>query len=178
MESPSEYNLTAWPEINPTETLVADSKPGRPLVVDVGDSKGHDLTKFHLCHPDIHEGSLVLQDLPDILKERTMDATIVPGQVPSFHPHDLFTPQPVRGAHAYFMHNVLHDWEDEQTTQIFKHLDEAMEPGYSKLLIHESLVSTIKPLARVTTSGLTMMACLGAKERTEAEWRQLVESVG
>jgi hypothetical protein len=53
-----------------------------------------------------------------------------------------------------------------------------MEPGYSKLLIHESLVSSVKPLARVTTSDITMMACLGAKERTEVEWQSLVESAG
>ncbi|KAM0543253.1 hypothetical protein ACHAPJ_012398 [Fusarium lateritium] len=172
MESHSKYNLTPWPEVYPTETLVADSKPDRPLVVDVGGSKGHDLTKFHLRHPNIPEGSLVLQDLPDILKELTIADTI------SVHPHDFFTPQPVKGARAYFMHNVLHDWEDKQASQILKHLADAMEPGYSKLLIHESLVSTIKPLARVTTSDITMMACLGAKERTEAEWRQLVESVG
>ncbi|KAM5346420.1 hypothetical protein ACJ41O_009425 [Fusarium nematophilum] len=172
MASHSKYNLTAWPEVYPTDTLVADSKADRPLVVDVGGSKGHDLEKFHLRHPDIPEGSLVLQDLPDILKELTIPATI------AVHPHDFFTPQPVKGARAYFMHNVLHDWEDTQAKQILTHLAEAMEKGYSKLLIHESLVSSVKPLARVTTSDITMMACLGAKERTETEWRTLVESVG
>jgi hypothetical protein len=102
----------------------------------------------------------------------TIDDTI------SIHPHDFFEPQPVKGARVYFMHNVLHDWEDTQAKQILSHLAEAMEPGYSKLLIHESLVSSVKPLARVTTSDITMMACLGAKERTEAEWRALVESAG
>ncbi|KAM0298092.1 hypothetical protein HYE67_001128 [Fusarium culmorum] len=172
MESHSKYNLTPWVEVYPTETLVANCKPDRPLVVDVGGSKGHDLTKFHLRHPDIPHGSLVLQDLPDILRELTIAETI------SVHPHDFFTPQPVKGARAYFMHNVLHDWEDKQAKEILKHLADAMEPGYSKLLIHESLISTTKPHARVTTSDITMMACLGAKERTEVEWRQLIESAG
>ncbi|KAF4456477.1 sterigmatocystin 8-o-methyltransferase [Fusarium albosuccineum] len=172
MASHSKYNLTAWPEVYPTDALVADSKPDRPLVVDVGGSKGHDLEKFRLQHPDIPDGSLILQDLPTILKELDIPKTI------KVHPHDFFTPQPVKGARAYFMHNVLHDWEDTQAKQILSHIADAMEPGYSKLLIHESLVSSVKPLARVTTSDLTMMACLGAKERTEAEWRELVESVG
>jgi hypothetical protein len=171
MESHSKYNLTPWPEIYPTQTLIAGAKPDRPLVVDVGGSKGHDLTKFHLRHPDIPEGSLVLEDLPDILKELTIPDII------SVHPHDFFTPQPVKGARAYFMHNVLHDWEDKQASQILRNLADAMEPGYSKLLIHESLVSSVKPLARVTTSDITMMACLGAKERTEVEWIELIESV-
>ncbi|KAF4445536.1 sterigmatocystin 8-o-methyltransferase [Fusarium austroafricanum] len=172
MESHSKYNLTPWPEVYPTSTLLADAKPDRPLVVDVGGSKGHDLTKFYRCHPDIPEGSLVLQDLPEILRELTIPDNI------TVHPHDFFTPQPVKGARAYFLHNVLHDWEDKQASLILKHIADAMEPGYSKLLIHESLVSNVKPLARVTTSDITMMACLGAKERTEDEWRQLVEGVG
>ncbi|KAF5666077.1 sterigmatocystin 8-o-methyltransferase [Fusarium heterosporum] len=172
MESHSKHNLTPWPEVYPTDTLVNGSKSDRPLIVDVGGSKGHDLTKFHLCHPHIPDGSLILQDLPDILKELTIPKTI------SVHPHDFFTPQPVKGARAYFMHNVLHDWEDTQARQILMHLVDAMEQGYSKLLIHESLVSDVKPLARVTTSDITMMACLGAKERTESEWRELIEGVG
>ncbi|EWZ38848.1 O-methyltransferase-domain-containing protein [Fusarium oxysporum Fo47] len=172
MESHSKYNLTPWPEVYPTESLITGAKFDRALVVDVGGSKGHDLTKFHLRHSEIPEGSLVLQDLPDILKELTIPDTI------AVCPHDFFTPQPVKGARAYFMHNVLHDWEDKQACQILKHLADAMEAGYSRLLIHESLVSSAKPLARVTTSDITMMACLAAKERTELEWIKLVESAG
>ncbi|EXL89855.1 hypothetical protein FOIG_16863 [Fusarium odoratissimum NRRL 54006] len=172
MESHSKYNLTPWPEIYPTGTLLANYKLDRPLVVDVGGSKGHDLIKFHIRHPGTPAGSLVLQDLPGILRELDIPDTI------SVKSHDFFTPQPVRGARAYFMHNILHDWEDNKASQILKHIADAMEPGYSRLLIHESIINSIKPLARVTTSDITMMACLGAKERTENEWRQLVQSVG
>ncbi|KAG6989491.1 O-methyltransferase asqD [Fusarium oxysporum f. sp. conglutinans] len=147
MESHSRCNLTPWPEIYPTGTLLANYKLDRPLVVDVGGSKSHDLAKFHIRHPN----------------------TL---------PHDFFTPQPVRGARAYFMHNVLRDWEDKEASQILKHIADAMEPGYSKFLIHESIINSAKPLARVTTSDIAMMACLGAKERTEDQWCQLIESVG
>ncbi|KAM5363205.1 hypothetical protein ACJA88_013643 [Fusarium oxysporum] len=59
VESHSKYNLSPGPEAYPTEKLVADAKPDWPLVVDVGGSKGHDLTKFHLRHSDIQEGNLV-----------------------------------------------------------------------------------------------------------------------
>lgn len=172
MESHSKYNLTPWPEIYPTGTLLANYKLDRPLVVDVGGSKGHDLIKFHIRHPGTPAGSLVLQDLPGILSELDIPDII------SVKPHDFLTPQPVRGARAYFMHNILHDWEDNKASQILRHIADAMEPGYSKLLIHESIMNSIKPLARVTTSDITMMACLGAKERTENEWRQLIQSVG
>ncbi|KAF7561197.1 hypothetical protein G7046_g2951 [Stylonectria norvegica] len=172
MECHSKYNLTPWPEVYPTDTIVDAAKPDRALVVDVGGSKGHDLEKFSLRHPDIPAGSLILQDLPDILKDVTPPAAV------SVQAHDFFTPQPVKGARVYFMHNVLHDWEDPKATEIIKNIADAMEPGYSRLLIHESLVSSVKPLARVTTSDITMMACLAAKERTEGEWRQLISDAG
>ncbi|KAK5997733.1 O-methyltransferase af390-400 [Cladobotryum mycophilum] len=172
MECHSRFNLTPWPKVYPTETIVANAKPGRALVVDVGGSKGHDLEKFRLCHPEIPEGSLILQDLPGILAEVKLHKVIEP-QV-----YDFFTPQPVKGARVYFMHNVLHDWTDEVAVQILKNVAGGMERGYSRMLIHESLVSNVKPLARVTTSDLTMMAILAAKERSENEWRALVEEAG
>jgi hypothetical protein len=76
------------------------------------------------------------------------------------------------------MHNVLHDWPDAAARQILQALAPAMERGYSRLLIHESLVSSERPLSRVTVSDLTMMACLAAAERAEEQWRELVAGVG
>lgn len=172
MQRHSKYNMAPWPEVYPTHTLVENSKPDRPLVVDVGGNKGHDLVKFHKRHPDTPKASLVLQDLPDVLQQLTVPETI------TAQPHDFFTPQPVKGARAYFLHNVLHDLEDPQALEILKQLAEAMEKGYSKLLVHENLISRVKPSPRVTTSDITMMACLGSKERTEAEWQRLVERTG
>lgn len=172
MECHSKYNLTPWPEIYPTDKLVASAKEDRALVVDIGGNKGHDLEKFRLRHPEIPPGSLVLQDLPDILKWVEASKTI------TVQPYDFFTPQPIKGARAYFMHNVLHDWTDELATQILRTVAAAMERGYSTLLIHESLVSNERPLARVTASDLTVMACLAAKERTEDDWRSLIAGAG
>lgn len=172
MECHSKYNLTPWPEVYPTDTVVSAAKPGVPLVVDVGGGKGHDLKKFLAKHPDIPPGSLVLQDLPDILKGVETEPAI------EIQHHDFFQPQPVKGARVYFMHNVLHDWPNATATQILKNLAGSMEKGYSRVLIHESLVSNVKPLSRVTVSDVTMMACLAAAERTEEQWRELVASAG
>lgn len=183
MECHSKYNLTPWVDIYPTDTVVAakreDSSSPRPLVVDIGGGKGHDLKKFLARHPDVPAGSLVLQDLPDFLKGVEADLAGA-GAAIAVRPHDFFTPQPAesRGARVYFMHNVLHDWPDETARKILQTLAPAMEKGYSRLLIHESLVNSVKPLARVTVSDITMMACLAAAERSEEQWRELVESAG
>lgn len=171
MKCHSQYNLTPWVEVY-TDDVVGVAKPDRPIVVDIGGSTGHDLEKFRLRNPGIPEGSLILQDLPDVVSGLKTDPAI------AVQPYDFFTPQPVKGARIYFMHNVLHDWPDDVATKILKNVAEGMEKGYSKLLIHESLISTLKPLARVTTSDITMMACLSSKERTEAEWRDLIKEAG
>ncbi|KAG6000380.1 hypothetical protein E4U21_005543 [Claviceps maximensis] len=174
MKCHSQYNLAPWPEIYPTDTIVlaGRSKPERKLVVDVGGSRGHDLEKFLARHPDIPAGSLILQDLPEAVRNLQLPKAIQSQE------YDFFTEQPVKGARAYFMHNVLHDWADDKATVILEKVARAMERGYSRLLIHESLISAVKPLARVTTSDITMMAALSAKERDENEWRTLIERAG
>ena len=181
MECHSRYNLTSWTEIYPTETVLsaaaANSKGGKPLVVDVGGGKGHDLQKFLARHEaeGIPDGSLVLQDLPEILKEGMVTSPIIKVQ----H-HDFFTPQPAdaQGARVYFMHNILHDWPNPKALEILSHLAAAMERGYSRLLIHESFVRNEKPPLRVTVSDITMMAALSAAERSEDEWRSLMADAG
>ncbi|KAL2267367.1 hypothetical protein VTJ83DRAFT_4644 [Remersonia thermophila] len=194
MECHSKYNLTSWVDIYPTETVLeaaaakaaqqangtnGDALPP-PLVVDVGGGKGHDLVKFLGRHPSIPAGSLVLEDLPDILNGVKDSLAKENATAISVLPHDFFTPQPARacGARIYFMHNVLHDWPDETALQILRALAPAMEKGYSRLLIHESFVSAEKPLARVTVSDITMMACLAAAERSEDGWSRLIEQAG
>lgn len=187
MECHSRYNLTPWVDIYPTDTILSAAPPNTttttpPLVVDLGGGKGHDLKKFLTRHPALFPGSLVLQDLPAILKD--VDPTSLQigpsGGAITVQPHDFFTPQPAtsRGARIYFMHNVLHDWPDSAAQQILRALAPALTPGYSRLLIHESLVSSRQPLARVTVSDITMMACLAAAERSEEQWRGLVAAAG
>ncbi|KAI0176536.1 S-adenosyl-L-methionine-dependent methyltransferase [Hypoxylon sp. FL1284] len=173
MECHSKWNLTAWPELFPTNSLLKDCKPDRPLVVDIGGSKGHDLEKFRLKHPEVPRGSLVLQDLPEVLQGvETPHETIVK------HPYDFFTRQPLEGARAYFLHNVLHDWPNESATKILKNIADAMEKGYSKLLIHESMVGNVNPPSRVTTSDIIMLACVSGSERTVKEWHELIAMAG
>lgn len=170
MQCHSQYNLTPWTEVYPTDTIISAAKPDRPLVVDIGGSKGHDLEKFLLRHPDVPNSSLVLQEVPDVVANIKFKSEAMVAMA-----YDFFEPQPIKGAGAYFMHNVLHDWTDDLAVKILKNVAAAMEKGHSKILVHESLISSMKPLARVTTSDITMMACLSAKERTEAEWRTIFE---
>lgn len=74
-------------------------------LVDVGGGMGQTLEDFRVHVPE-YTGELVLQDLPEVIevaRRQGLDARI------SLQAHDFFTPQPVKGARAYFMRSVLHD---------------------------------------------------------------------
>ncbi|KAK8092469.1 uncharacterized protein PG998_014954 [Apiospora kogelbergensis] len=88
-------------------------------------------------------------------------------------PH-FFTPQPLRGARAYYLHSVPYDWHDDGAVRILAHLAGALEPGYSRVLIHESVVNALRSQSRVTTADLAMMAILPTKERTEEEFEKII----
>jgi hypothetical protein len=183
MESHSRFNLHSWTSIYPTETIVEAAKEKAAqsgttegvLVVDVGGNKGYDLEKFRVANPDAcQKGSLVLQDLPDVLKDvpEGLHGAIKPV------PYDFFTEQQTKGARAYLMHNIIHDWDDNSAVKILKNVSAGFEKGYSRLLLHESVVDEVKPKSKVTTSDLHMLAVFSSKERTEAEWNDVLNRAG
>lgn len=146
---------------------------GEVLIVDVGGSTGHDLAEFRSKHPTM-SGRLVLQDRAETI------SSIQEGDRPGIECtiHDFYTPQPVRGAKAYYMHSVLHDWSDDNARKILTHLKEAMKPGHSKILINENVVDDQGADWKITSLDWTMMVMLGSCERTETQWRGLMGSVG
>lgn len=168
-----------WTEVYDTTRLTsgANLDDGSVLLVDVGGGHGLDTARLLARHPNLPAGSLVLQDLPDVLalhvREDALDARVIKRM-----PHDFFTPQPVRGARAYFFHAVPHDWPDADCVRIFGSVKAAMTRGYSKLIIYEIVLPAQGASSMMTTMDLQLMACTSGLERTEAHWRQLLGGVG
>lgn len=75
------------------------------------------------------------------------------------------------------MHSVLHDWPDDICTKILGRIAEAMKPGYSKILINENVIPTRDAYWETTALDMVMLAGFSAKERTEADWRHLIEKL-
>ena len=73
---------------------------------------------------------------------------------------------------------MLHDWSDEKCRDILKNTITAMKRGFSKIILNEMVVKDEGAGWTETQWDLTMMACASAKERTEAQWRDLIGSVG
>lgn len=83
------------------------------LVVDVGGSVGHDLQAFKKAYPHAI-GKLVLQDLPDVIKNATdLDPSI------DKMGYDFFTEQPVKGRCLHFLELLKMMRSPKSLTRIF-----------------------------------------------------------
>ncbi|KXH39126.1 hypothetical protein CSAL01_03157 [Colletotrichum salicis] len=150
----------------------ADTSPDSPLLVDVAGGLGHDIDEFKKMYPN-HPGKVILQDLPVVIND-------VKGIDPSIElmGHDFLTEQPIKGAKAYFMHSIMHDWPDDVCKKILAPPAESMKPGYSKLLIFEVVIPRTGAYWEATAGDILMMTQLSALERTEDHWHQLIEKSG
>ncbi|KAA8650303.1 uncharacterized protein ATNIH1004_002986 [Aspergillus tanneri] len=151
---------------------IASSSPEDVLIVDVGGSLGHDLSEFRrkfLQAP----GRLVLQDLPTMLSQvENLDTDI------ELMAHDFFKVQPVKSARAYYLHSILHDWNDDKCRNILTNLKDAMNPGYSKILINENVVPETNANWETTSLDIILMAESASQEHTLCQWHALIGSVG
>ncbi|KAK8004910.1 demethylsterigmatocystin 6-O-methyltransferase [Apiospora arundinis] len=147
------------------------SSPDAVFMVDVGGGLGHDLLEFHRYHPSA-PGRLIVQDLPQVVK-----SIVSSEENKALTPmaHNFFEEQPIKGARAYYMHSVLHDWPDERAEVIVNQIKAAMRPGYSKLLINENVIPRTDAYWETSALDLVMLSLLSAQERTERDWRDLLE---
>jgi O-methyltransferase domain/Dimerisation domain len=81
------------------------------------------------------------------------------------------------GLDAYMMKSVLHDWPDEECGRILAVTRKGMRSD-SRLLVVEQVVEgpNTDPIAKF--SDLNMLVMPGGRERTEAEWRELLTANG
>ncbi|MCJ1426479.1 hypothetical protein MMC29_004382 [Sticta canariensis] len=165
-----------WLDIYPLQDRLAsdlDEEENAVLLVDIGGGLGHDLRDFGNRRGSM-PGRLVLQDLPAIISE--VDSSKKP-EVEAMA-YDYYTPQPIEGARIYYFRAVFHSWNDEICQKILKNQMSAMRKGYSRLLINEMVLHDSEVPLYAAAADVQMMVILGGIERTETQWRQLLDSVG
>lgn len=148
-----------------------------PFMVDLGGSQGADLKDLKARFPQVTKyGPLVNLDRADLIEEQ--GAQLKAAGLVGFA-HDFFKPHPpaLQGSRAYFFHQIIHDWSDSLAQDILAQVRDSMEPGYSKLLIADSILPDTKADASASALDMVMMSNVAAKERSEAEFRTLVEGV-
>lgn len=180
MTATRDYKMD-WTELYDTNKLIvgADLSESAPaLFVDIGGMHGVDTSRLLSKHPELPQYTkLVVQDLPEVVaaySDKELDAQ---GRI-SRMAYDFFTPQPLVGARAYFFHAVPHDWPDAECIRILENVKAVMRRGYSKLLIYEMVIPAKDASILMSTLDLQLMCCLSGLERTEEQWRRLLDGVG
>lgn len=160
-----------WFEYFPVETKLHVKSSSAPLLVDIGGGHGQDLIALKEKHPTV-SGKLILQDQSHVIDE----IKELPSGIETMS-HDFFAPQPVKGAKAYFLRFVLHDWPDKQARQILSQIKDAMSPE-SLLLISEVVLPDSNVSLLAAQIDVLMMGLFTGLERTRKQFETLLNDVG
>lgn len=143
-------------------------------VLDVGGATGNLLTAI-LSHHHGPRGILfdlphVVPDAPALIKARglTDRVTIESGS--------FFESVPAANG-AYLLSHIIHDWSEAQCLTILGNCRRAMKPN-SRLLVIEMVLPTGNTPHPGKMLDIAMLAIAGGQERTEPEYRQLLEKAG
>lgn len=168
-------NRVDWFDLFPMEDILFQASQETNddvLLIDIAGGKGHDLEAFRKRFPEA-SGKLILQDLPGVINEiQDLDGRIVRMK------YDFFTPQPVIGARAYYFRAVFHNWPDHKCRDILQNVVKAMKPRYSQLLINEWVLPDVGVPLYPALLDINMMALFSGMQRTQTQWKNLLESVG
>jgi hypothetical protein len=85
------------------------------------------------------------------------------------------------GGDIYLLARVIHDWDDEKSVAIFRNCWSVMTPSSRLLLVERAIPEAVTPQLVVRAqllSDLNMLVRNGGRERTEEEYRALLEAAG
>ena len=136
-------------------------------VVDVGGGNGALLIELLRRRPGLRG---IVFDLPET--DRDEDAL---GPNIEFVAGSFF--ERVPEGDAYVLSGILHDWDDERATAILETIRAAAPTG-ARLLISESVISPGNGPDGAKWLDLLMLVLAGGRERTEPEWRALLDRAG
>jgi hypothetical protein len=147
---------------------------GVATLADVGGGLGSNLTAALGRYPAMRG---LLFDQPHVVARARprLEAAGVAGRC-AVEGGDFFEAAP-RGADAYLLGHILHDWDDAKAGFILDNLRRAM-PAKAKLLLVEYVLPEGDGAWFGKLLDLAMMAMLGSLERTEAEYRRLFADHG
>ncbi|MFC3996678.1 methyltransferase [Nocardiopsis sediminis] len=143
-------------------------------VVDVGGGDGSVLAGLLMAYPHL---SGVLFERPDVMRsaEGRLGTYVAEGRCEAV-PGDFFRDVP-SGGDVYLLCRVLHNWDDDNARAILANCRAAM-PDDGRLLILERVVPDRDPARLAPTFDLHMMVMTAGRERTAAEYGELLHAAG
>jgi hypothetical protein len=143
-------------------------------LVDVGGGQGLLLASILAKYPQMRG---VLYDAPSVIAgaHEVLTAHGVANRCDTVS-GDFFQSAPA-GGDAYILKHIIHDWSDEECITILSHCHAGMNPG-GKVLIVEMVIPEPNVPAVSKFLDLQMLLFLSGRERTEAEYRTLLDRAG
>ena len=147
---------------------------GIGTLADVGGGNGTNLTGVLGRYPAMRG---LLFDQPHVVERARplLEAAGVAGRC-DVEGGDFFEAAP-RGADAYLLGHIIHDWDDAKAGLILDNLRRAMPAG-ARLLLVEYVLPDGDGASFGKLLDLHMMVAAGGLERTEAEYRRLFAAHG
>ncbi|KAK0669813.1 putative methyltransferase [Cercophora samala] len=171
---------------------------GDATVVDVGGGVGSFSMELSRLYPNLN---FVVQDRAPVLQQAETEVwpkehpkALQSGKV-KFWPHNMFEPNPVKGADVYWLRYIMHDWSDDYCVQILSAIKPAMGP-HSRILICDQVMNTTFGSAEIEPApaplpanwgyytryshqrDLAMLSIINGIERKPAEFKDIIERAG
>lgn len=138
-----------------------------PVIADIGGGIGAQLSSILDAHPTCRG---ILFDQPAVVAEAPDNGRMerVGG--------NFFDEVPVR-ADAYLLRWVLHDWSDDECVRLLTNVREVATPD-ARLMVVESVIPDTPDFDLGKWMDMNMMMMSTGRERTAAEFREVLERAG
>ena len=141
-------------------------------IVDVGGGHGLLLAGILAANPRLRG---VLYDLPGVVAGSSALGQEPISQRCEIIGGDFFKGVPA-GADAYMLKGIIHDWNDEAALKILKNCRRAIRPDGTLLIVEAVLTPSTDPATALMD--MLMMVLTSGRERTESEFRSLLQEAG
>ena len=143
-------------------------------IVDVGGGRGELLLGILSAYPKLQG---VLYDLPTVVAGVAAAGTGPVASRCEVVGGDFFKRVP-EGADAYLLKQIIHSWNDEDASRILKNCRRAIKNDGTLLIMGDVLRQSSKPDPNGGLMDMMMLVLSPGQERTEEEYRALLEHAG
>jgi O-methyltransferase domain len=143
-------------------------------IVDVGGGYGELLAAILGAHPRLRG---VLFDLPHAIDAASAPLARAGVAARCELVAGSFFDSVPAGADAYLLKSVLHNWDDSDVVSILCNCRQAMADG-ARLLVIERVVPDGNGPSEAKLFDINMLVTVGGQERTEQEYRTLLDLAG
>jgi hypothetical protein len=147
---------------------------GIRTLADIGGSQGFILSLVLPKYPDMRgilfDLPAVVEGAPNFIKSYGLESRI------DVRSGNFFESIP-SGADAYLLKHILHDWSDEDCLRILTNVYTVAKPG-TKLLVVDAVIGARNEHEFAKILDIQMLVHLRGKERTQAEWKELLHAAG